>query len=159
MILDLQTTFAGIVAVDGTKTAQGPITATQISGNVIDLRNSSLATLVDEGIHGDGDIWLEVKVAQAFNNLTSLTITLESDTVVTLTNLPVVHATVTLALAALTANTTVARMLLPSGDYKRFLGLRFTVTGTAPTTGTLLANIELDTQRNKTYAAGFTIDV
>ena len=51
------------------------------------------------------------------------------------------------------------RALLPSGDYKRFLGLRFTVAGAAPTTGTLTANIVLDVQRNRVYPAGFTIDV
>ena len=158
MILDMQTTFAGTVALDGTKTAQGPITASQISANVMDLRNSSLPALVDEGIHGE-ETWIEVKVIQAFNNLTTLTITLESDVASTLASAPVVHATFALALAALTANTTVVRFLLPSADYKRFLGLRFAVTGTAPTTGTLLANLVLDSQRNKTYPAGFTIDV
>ena len=157
MILDLQTMFSGTVAVDGTKTAQGPITATQISANVLDLRNAALPALVEEGIHG-ADVWLEVRVVQAFNNLTTLTITLESDVAATLASAPVVHATVAVALAALTANTVVARLLLPSADYKRYLGLRFTVTGTAPSTGTLLANIALDVQRNKTYPAGFTID-
>ena len=158
MILDLQTMFSGAVALDGTKTAQGPITATQISANVVDLRNSSVLALADEGIQGTQDVWLEVKVAQVFNNLTSLTITLESDVAAGLATLPVVHSSFTVLLAALLANTTVVRLLLPSADYKRFLGLRYTVNGAAPTTGTLLAAISLDTQRNKTYPAGFTID-
>lgn len=158
MILDMQTTFSGSVASDGTKTAQGPITATQISTNVLDLRNSSLPALVDEGLQGS-DVWLEVRVIQAFNNLTTLTVTLESDVAATLASAPVVHASFALALASLTANTTVVRLLIPSADYKRFLGVRYTVTGTAPSTGTLLANIAMDTQRNKTYPAGFTIDV
>ena len=89
----------------------------------------------------------------------TLTITLESDLLASLASAPVVHASLALALAALTANTTVMRILLPSADYKRFLGLRFTVSGTAPTTGTLTANIMMDAQRNKVYPAGFTIDV
>ena len=158
MILDLQTMFSGAVALDGTKTAQGPITATQISANVVDLRNAPIPALVEEGIQGC-DVWLEVKVAQVFNNLTSLTITLESDVTANLATLPVVHASFTVLAAALLAATTVVRFLLPSGDYKRFLGLRYTVNGAAPTTGTLLAAIALDVQRNKTYPAGFTIDV
>ena len=158
MILDMQTTFSGTVAIDGTKTAQGPITATQISTNVLDSRNSALPALVDEGLQGT-DVWVEVKVIQAFNTLTSLTITLESDLLATLASAPVVHASQTVALAGLTANTTVARFLLPSADYKRFLGLRYTVNGAAPSTGTVLANIELDAQRNKVYSAGFSIDV
>ena len=70
MILDIQTTLAGTTAVDGTKTAQGPITATQISAHVIDLRNSAIPALVDEGIHGD-DVWLEVRVVQAFGSFRS----------------------------------------------------------------------------------------
>ena len=52
MILDLQTMFSGAVASDGTKTGQA-VTATAISTNVLDLRNASTPTLVDEGAVGE----------------------------------------------------------------------------------------------------------
>lgn len=158
MILDLQEMFSGAVAADGTKTAQGPITATQLSTNVLDLRNNALPTLADEGIMG-GEIWLIVSVAQAFNNLTSLTITLESDSAPGLATTPAVHFSQTVALAALTASSTVVRVPLPSADFQRYLGVRYTVNGTAPSAGTVLAQLVLEPQRNKIYRSGFTIDV
>ena len=159
MILDLQTTFSGAVALDGTKTAQGPITATQISTNVLDLRNAATPALVDEGILGYTEEWLVVNCIQAFNNLTSLTITLESDSAPGLATLPVVHFSATILLAGLTANTQLLRVQLPSADYKRYLGLRYTVNGAAPSTGTLLANLTGDPQRNVIYPTGISIDV
>lgn len=158
MILDLQTTFSGTVAADGTKSAQA-ITATAISTNVLDLRNGSSPTLVDEALTGK-DIWLVVQTVQAFNTLTSLTITLESDSTANLATAPVVHfSTGAILLAALTANTTLARVQLPSADYKRYCGLRYTVTGTNPTQGSILAQLVMDVDRNKVYPTGFTIDV
>ncbi len=158
MILDLQTTFSGTVAADGTKTAQA-ITATAISTNVLDLRNASTPTLVDEGLFGK-DLRLVVQTIAAFNTLTSLTITLESAADAGLTSGPVVHfSTGAILLAALTANTVLARIQLPSADYKRYLGLRYTVAGTPPTLGSILAYLTPDIDRNKVYPSGFTIDV
>lgn len=157
MILDLQEKFSGAVDALGVTTAQGPITATTVSTNVLDARNSATPALVDEGML-TGQFWWEVKVIQAFNTLTSLTITLESDVAATLASAPVVHASVTVALAGLTANTTVVRMPMPSGDFKRYIGVRYTVNGAAPTAGTVLSHFVLDTQRNKIYPVGFTID-
>ena len=156
MILDLQTMFSGTVAVDGTKTAQA-IVATAISTNVLDLRNAATPALVDEGFSGP-EIWLEVTVIQAFNTLTTLTITLESDSAVGLATLPVVHfSSGAIALAALTANTNVVRVQVPSADYKRYVGLRYTVGGANPTLGSLVAHLALDVQRNKTYPGSFTV--
>lgn len=158
MILDLQTTFSGAVAADGTKTAQA-ITATAISTNVLDTRNAATPALVDEGLVGNS-LWLVVQTIQAFNTLTSLAITLESDSTANLATAPVVHfSTGAILLAALTANTVLARIQLPSADYKRYLGLRYTVTGTNPTQGSLLAYLTANVDRNKVYPSGFTIDV
>jgi hypothetical protein len=158
MILDLQTTFSGTVAADGTKTAQA-VTATAISTNVLDLRNASTPTLVDEGLFGK-DLWLVVQTIQVFATLTSLTITLESAADAGLTSGPVVHfSTGAILLAALTANTVLARVQLPSADYKRYVGLRYTVGGSSATTGSILAYLTPDVDRNKVYPSGFTIDV
>lgn len=157
MILDLQTMFSGTVAADGTKTAQA-ITATAISTNVLDLRNAATPAAVDEGLVG-ANTWLVIQTIAAFNTLTSLTITLESDTAVGLGSAPVVHfSTGAILLAALTANTVLARVQLPSADYKRYLGLRYTVAGTNPTLGSILAYLTNGVDRNKVYPAGFTID-
>lgn len=160
MMLDTQLILSGTIAADGTRSAQA-ITATAISTNVVDLRGNIAQNpaLVDEGILGT-DLWLVVSVLQAFNNLTSLTITLESDSAAGLASAPVVHfSTGAILLAALTAQTVVARVQMPSADYKRYLGLRYTVAGTAPSQGSVLAYLTPDVQRNVIYPTNFSIDV
>lgn len=157
MMLDLQSTFSGTVAADGTRTAQA-ITATAISTNVIDTRNAATPTLVDEGLVGC-DLWLVVQTIAAFNTLTSLTITLESDSTANLATSATVHfSTGAILLAALTANTELVRVKLPSANYERYLGVRYTVGGTNPTLGSVLAFLTPDVNRNVIYPSGFTVD-
>jgi len=160
MILDLQSMFSGAVGADGTKTAQA-VTATAVSTNVMDLRAvGGSPALVDNGILGGQGLFLIVICSAAFNNLTSLTVTLESDSASGLGSSPVVHfSSGAIALAALTANTTLIRIPLPVADYKRYLGLRYTVAGTAPSTGSLLAFLSFDHGKNPIYPSAFTIDV
>lgn len=160
MILDLQTMFSGSVAVDGTKTGQA-ITATAISANVLDLRNSSSPTLVDEGI-GDISTWLIVQCDQSADfaaaGAATLTITLESDSAVGLGTTPVVHySTTAIAKAALLKGTTQVRIAIPSADYQRYVGLRYTVATGPFTAGGLLAYLTLNPQRNKVYPVGFAV--
>lgn len=158
MLQDLNTIFSGAVAADGTRTAQA-ITATAVSTNVLDARQpGGVPTLKDEGIVGE-DLWLVVQVIQAFNTLTSLTITLESDSASSLASAPVVHFSKTIALAALIAGSTAVRVPMPSDDYKRYIGLRYTVTGANPTQGSVMAFLTLDPQRNVIYPGSFTVDV
>lgn len=159
MLQDVNSILSGAIAADGTRTAQA-ITATAISTNVIDLRQpGGVPTLKDEGLFGGKDLWLIISVGQAFNNLTSLTITIESDSASSLASAPVVHFSKTIALAALTAGSTAVRVQLPSDDYKRYLGVRYTVTGTNPSQGSVMAFVALDAQRNVNYPGSFTIDV
>lgn len=159
MIQDTQSMFSGTIASDGTRTGQA-ITATAISTNVIDLRQPNGApALADAGTTGL-PLYLVVSVGQVFNNLTSLTITLESDSTANLATSATVHFSATILLAALTANTTVLRIPLPVGaTYERYLGLRYTVTGTAPSTGTVFASLVFDHGLNTIYPGSFTIDV
>lgn len=158
MLMDVNSIFSGAIAADGTRTAQA-ITATAISTNVIDARQpGGTPATKDEGMFGQ-DLWLDVVVVQAFNNLTSLTITLESDSASSMASAPIVHFSKTIPLASLTAGSNPVRVQIPSDDYKRYLGVRYTVTGTAPTTGSVFAFLTLDAQRNVTYPSGFTVDV
>lgn len=158
MLQDVNSIFSGTIASDGTRTAQA-VVATAVSTNVIDARQpAGTPTLKDEGMFGQ-DLWLVVNVIQAFNNLTSLTITLESDSTSNLATAPVVHYSRTIALAALTAGSTAVRVQIPSDLYKRYVGLRYTVTGTAPTLGSVMSFLTLDAQNNVIYPTGFTIDV
>jgi hypothetical protein len=160
MIIDLQTLFSGTVAADGTKTGQAVNTGTQISTNVLDLRNAATPTLVDEGIYGQ-ELWLVVQVLVAFATAAAgtLDVTLESDVLATLASAPVVHAKLgaaALVSATLVAGYTIFRGPLPSADYKRFLGLRYTV-GSTFSAGTTTAYLTPDIQRNVIYPTGFVV--
>lgn len=160
MILDMQTMFSGTVAADGTKTGQA-ITATAISTNVIDRAGGLAAgfpTLEDEGLNEGQWLLVQAKTAAAGGDAAkTITITLESAADAGLTSGPVVHASTTaITGAAVTAGAVLWRIQLPSADYKRFIGLRYTVSATF-TAFEMLAFTVIDPQRNLTYPAGFTV--
>lgn len=162
MILDLQTMFSGSVSAAGVKTGQG-ITATAISDNVLDRSGGlTVPTLEDEGILGGAEQWLVVQAQTAAaggDAAKTLTITLESDTVAALNSANVVHfASAAILGSAITAGATLVRTMLPSADYKKFVGLRYTVSA-GFTSFNILAYLTPDPQRNVIYPAGFTIDV
>lgn len=134
------------------------ITATAASTNIIDL-GAYVGTVT--GAHADPGpgrpLYIAASVVQAFNNLTSLTITLQSSNDSTFASGVIGHWTVTIALAALTAG---SKINLPAiagvTGILEFLRLDFTVTGTAPTTGSIEAGIveTLDANTPTGQAAG-----
>jgi hypothetical protein len=161
MIMDLQTMFSGSVSAAGVKTGQG-ITATAISDNVLDRSGGLTApTLEDEGLF-PSESWLVVQALTAAaggDAAKTLTITLESDTTANLATAPVVHfATAAITGSAITAGATLVRTPLPSADYKKFIGIRYTVSA-GFTSFAVTAYITPDIQRNVIYPTGFTIDV
>lgn len=157
MLQDVNTLFSGAIAANGTRSAQA-ITATANSTNVLDMRPGGVPASEDIGV-GYPSPWLVVNIVQAFNNLTSLQIDFVSDSNSNLATSPVTHFSKTVLLAGLTAGAQVVRVQVPSDDYKEFAGLKYTVNGTAPTTGSLLAFLTMDPQRNIGYPGAFTLDV
>lgn len=116
------------------------ITATAASANVIDLGASG-----DLGKSGRTEVY--VRVSEAFNNLTSLNIKLQTDDAVgfgTAVDLPAQETT---ALAGLTLNKELLKAVVPYGC-KRYLRLYYTVTGTAPTAGKVFAGLINTRQTN-----------
>ena len=109
------------------------VTATAASTNVIDLG------LGDIGLSQDQAPYLYVKVGTAFNNLTSLTIALQTATDAAFTT-PITVLSNVVALAALTLNSEQIRAQVPAGC-KRYVRMYYTVTGTAPTTGKITAGL------------------
>jgi len=158
MLQDVNTIFSGAIAANGTRSAQA-ITATANSTNVLDTRlnGSGSPATADLGIVED-TLWLVVLVVQAFNTLTSLQIDLVSDSNSNLATSPVTHFSKTVLLAGLTAGATVVRVQLPSDDYKEYLGLKYTVNGSNPTQGSVLAFLTPVPARNIGYPSGFTLD-
>lgn len=157
MMFDLNTLMSGTVSAAGVRAGQA-ITATAVSTNSIDTRVNSLPASVDLGEFGQ-DLWLVVVIPVAFNNLTSLQVELISDSNANLTTSPVSHFSKAILLAGLIAGANVVRVQVPSDDYKEFLGMRYTVVGTAPTTGSVIAFLTLDAQRNVGYPGAYTLDV
>lgn len=94
---------------------------------------------VDQLAAGDAfaALWLVVDVKQAFDKLTSLAIGIETDDDAAFGSKKELAA-VTVALADLTADANVVKMRLPLGC-KRYIRLYYTVTGTAPTVGSVKA--------------------
>ena len=85
-------------------------------------------------------------MTEAFNNLTSLDIAIQTDSDSAFGTAKTL-ATVTVPLADLKAGYQLPVITLPQGC-KRYLRLSYTVTGTAPTTGKVTAGIVAGVQTN-----------
>ncbi|MCM5554101.1 Bbp16 family capsid cement protein [Pleomorphomonas sp. NRK KF1] len=136
MILDTQALFSDAQAV----------TATAASTNTIDFGPISPATRNLDVGKGD-DVALLVQVVEDFNNLTSLQIDLELDSTTTFTPDRVIPLA-TVPLAKLKAGSQVACDGLPRGLTLQYGRLKYTVTGTAPTTGKITAGVVAGVQSN-----------
>ncbi len=148
MILDTQTKFSDAQL----------LTVSAISANVLDTRNAGSPALADEGV--GNEVWLNIVVATTFTAAggATLTASLLSDSATNLTTAPVTHfSTAAIPVATLVAGYQVARIQLPSADYKRYMGLNYAVATGPFTAGALSAFITLDPQRNVIYPSGFTV--
>ena len=125
------------------------ITATAASTNVIDTgANGTVygAAAALSSDLGNIDVPLNVSVTQAFNNLTSLKVALETSA----DNATFTEVASRTYLAAEIAAT--GRLDFPAcilkGAKQRYLRLNYTVTGTAPTTGKIFAAVVAARQTN-----------
>lgn len=156
MILDRNLIVSGSVggtATSPTLTGQA-ITATAVSTDTIDLSNSR------DLFAGNDLLKLRIDLTQAFNNLTSLTIEIIQTDAADLTgNVTVIGSSGAVPLARLTLGARFViegnTRLLSTGQ--RYLGARYTVAGTAPTTGAVLADFGDQVQDFKTYPSGFAV--
>ena len=121
------------------------VTATAASTNVIDLgatgTPSGSSVALSRDIGKSAEIPLLVEVTEAFNNLTSLAIAVQVATDAAFTT-PVEVATRTYLLAELTLGKRLGFPAeFPEGTNLRYVRIRYTVTGTAPTTGKVWAGV------------------
>ena len=145
MIFDVTTLFSNAQA----------ITATTASTNIIDLGATgtvfggaaALARDVGKGRRGcrcAPFVW-----SRAFNNLTSLTVTVETDDNSAFSSPTTVWTSVAFPLADLAPG---ARHLMPDevpvGVNERYVRLKYSVAGTAPTAGKITAGIVAAVQTN-----------
>lgn len=115
------------------------ITATAASTDSIDTGNSK-----DYG--RAGNVPLLVQVTEGFNNLTSLTIDVQTDADSAFGSPVTLHSTV-VPLASLVAGYQLPVITLAQ-KCERYLRVNYTVTGTAPTTGKVTAGIVAGVQGN-----------
>ena len=152
MITDVLLTVSGANN-PGTAISGQAITATAVSTNTIDL---GTARDIGEG----ENLYMVFTVVEAFNTLTSLTMNVITDDNAALSSGTVIASTGAVVLANLTAGKQyVVRLPAQIASLgERYLGASYTVTGTAPTTGSILAQIVLDIQDGKKfYASGFSV--
>lgn len=122
------------------------ITATTVSTNVVDL--SATGTVyganapIIRDIGNGTEIGLHVGVTQSFNNLTSLTISVETDDNAAFSSATTAFTSPAYTQAQVAAG---AKQLLPTsipvGVNERYARLRYAVAGTAPTTGKITAGV------------------
>jgi len=115
------------------------ITADAVSDSVVDLLTAGDAI--------GNEMYLVVQVDAAFNTLTNLTISLETDTDEDFGGSPVLLQSFIVLLAALTINTTVVVARIPRGC-ERYLRMDYNVVGTDPTTGSISAFLVQGDQLN-----------
>lgn len=135
MIFDQQNLFSDAQA----------ITATAASTNVIDL--GPIAAGQTRDIGKGTPIPLLIQVVEAFADLTSLKIDIELDSTETFTPDKTISVG-TYLLADLKAGMKVPFQCVPDGVNMRFMRLKYTVTGTAPTAGKITAGIVMGRQTN-----------
>jgi hypothetical protein len=152
MILDNYLVVSGTVPATGVITGQA-FTATALSTDTIDL---SQARDIGEG----QDLYMIFTVVAAFAGLTSVTIEAIGATNAALSaGVTVIGSAGTVLLANLTANATFAVRLNPLmfSNGTRFIGARYTVSGTG-SAGSICAYIVSDIQDGrKFYASGFSV--
>lgn len=120
------------------------ITATAASTNVIDLGAADTpvhgAAAIGRDLGKGNKVGLHVQCVEAFDNLTSLKITLQKDTVENFASAETVIE-VTVLLADLVAGYVLPVPALPRGTDQRYLRMYYTVTGTAPSAGAITAGL------------------
>mgnify|MGYP006883135867 CR=1 FL=1 len=135
MIFDAQALFSDDQA----------ITATAVSTNVIDLgapdtpKHAAAAIGQDVGFGNAKAI--RIQVTADFATLTSLTFTLQKDTVENFASPETVVALGTVAVADLVAGYVLPLEVLPRGIDQQYLRLNYTVVGSNATAGTITAGL------------------
>jgi hypothetical protein len=129
------------------------ITATARSTNIVDLGAAGTPPGMTNAVRRDIGIATEipilVEILEAFNTLTSLTFQLEVDDDPAFGSPTIVAVSRAIPLASLTLGAKIPFPAeLPEGTNERYLGLRYTVTGTNPTLGKVFAAIVAGTQTN-----------
>lgn len=138
------------------------VTATAISANVVDLVSNSSGKNLVRDIGTGQDVYLVVMTTVAATDADSdatLTVTLESDSAAGLNSAAVTHfSTGALAFGSFSpAGSVLAAVKLPKGEYKRYLGVRYTVASGPLTAGQFDAFLTTDVDAFRAYAKNYVV--
>lgn len=134
------------------------VTATALSTDVMDLLSPTIGggtagpNTLSPAVVG-GDVYLVVQANAAFAGTGTIAVTLETANNAALTSSTVVAASAAIA-APIAAGTTLLLVNIPPVVLQRYLGVRYTVTGT-PTGGTVNAFLSIGIQQNVANVSGF----
>ena len=129
------------------------ITVTAASTILIDLGSTGTpygsSSAITRDVGKGEDVPLVCTVTESFNNLTSIIITIETDDNASFSSATTVWTSPTYTLAQLATG---AKYLLPDrlpvGVNERYVRLKYTLAGTAPTTGKITAGVAFSRQSN-----------
>ncbi len=142
-----------ILSIDEIFSDAQAITTTTISTNVIDLGAAGTPYDAKAPVNHDvGDGTMVPFLAQVvadFNNATSITVALETGSTTTLGTVVLQQ---TIPLAQLKAGKQLSFQYLPHDLTERYLGVRYTVKGAAPSVGAFTSGITMGNQTNVTGA-------
>ncbi|WP_020591233.1 Bbp16 family capsid cement protein [Kiloniella laminariae] len=123
---------------------QQAVTATAASTNILDLGTTGTVVGASAALTSDPGngtaVPINVQVTQNFNNLTNLKIAIEVDDNTGFSSAREILAQ-TIPLAELKAGKQTSFHILPKGLNERYMRLRYTVTGTNPSSGKISAAI------------------
>lgn len=130
------------------------ITATAASTNIVDLGATGTvfgaSAPVVRDIGPGTDVPLFVGVVQSFNNLTSLSVAIQTDDNAGFSSPKTIWTGPAYTLAQLAAGATyLLPDRLPVGTNERYIRLNYTVVGTAPSTGQITAGVTMGNQTNR----------
>lgn len=129
------------------------VTATARSTNVIDLGVAGTpygaVAPLNQDIGKGNNIPILIQVTEDFNNVTSITVEIETGTTDALGDVVISEL---MTLSELTAGKQSVIQVLPNAITGRYLGVRYIINGTAPSTGKFTAGITMGNQTNITGA-------
>ncbi len=101
----------------------------------------------DQG-EGYMDIPLLIEVTEAFNTLTSLTVSVETDDNAAFSSATTIYTGQAIVLASLVVGYKFALADVPKGQLEQYVRLKYTVAGTNPTLGKIFAAVTAGNQTN-----------
>jgi hypothetical protein len=148
------------LVLSGSVSAAGVIGFQTVTGASAVLSTNTIDLGVARDVGAGEDLYLRVEVGTVFAGLTALDLeAIVADDAALTTNVTTIGELKGILVAALTAGARFAINLSPQlgKNGRRYLGARYTPTGTG-TTGTLFADLGIEVQDSgKQYASGFSI--